>query len=68
MNSMTQNELEDPEVIDGQRVGRIANGSGTSVSAVRELIKQYRMSKKLMKKFKGKKGMKGMEQMMKRMQ
>lgn len=67
MNSMTQKELEDPEVIDGQRIERIAKGSGTSVSAVRELIKQYRMSKKLMKKFKGKKGMKGMEQMMKNM-
>ncbi|MBL7051103.1 signal recognition particle protein [Candidatus Woesearchaeota archaeon] len=67
MNSMTQKELEDPEVIDGKRVERIAKGSGTSVSAIRELIKQYRMSKKLMKKFKGKKGMKGMEQMMKNM-
>ena len=67
MNSMTQKELEDPEVIDGQRIERIAKGSGTSVSAIRELIKQYRMSKKLMKKFKGKKGMKGMEQMMKNM-
>ncbi len=67
MGSMTQKELEDPELIDGKRVERISKGSGTSVSAVRELIKQYRMSKKLMKKFKGKKGMKGMEKMMKGM-
>ena len=67
MDSMTKKELEDPETIKGQRVERIAKGSGVSVSEVRELIKQYKMSKKMMKKFKGKKGMKGMEKMMKNM-
>jgi len=67
MDSMTKKELEDPEIIKGQRVERIAKGSGVSVSDVRELIKQYKMSKKMMKKFKGKKGMKGMEKMMQNM-
>jgi len=67
MDSMTKKELEDPELIKGQRVERIAKGSGVSVSDVRELIKQYKMSKKMMKKFKGKKGMKGMEKMMQNM-
>ena len=42
-------------------------GSSIDIKEVRELIKQYRMSKKLMKKFKGKKGMKGIEKMMKGM-
>ena len=67
MDSMTKKELEDPEIIKGQRVERISKGSGVGVSEVRELIKQYKMSKKMMKKFKGKKGMKGMEKMMKNM-
>jgi signal recognition particle subunit SRP54 len=64
MNSMTKHELEDPEIIDGKRVERIAKGSGVSTSEVRDLLKQYKQSKKMMKMMKGGKGM---EQMMKRM-
>ena len=56
MNSMTKEELEDPEIIDGSRVERIAKGSGIPVSEVRELIKQYHQSKKMVKMFKGSKG------------
>ncbi len=56
MNSMTKAELEDPEIIDPSRVERIAKGSGIPVPDVRELIKQYRQSKKLVKMFKGNKG------------
>jgi signal recognition particle subunit SRP54 len=54
MDSCTQEELENPESITGTRAERIARGSGTSVSEVRELIKQYRQSKKLMKAMGGK--------------
>jgi signal recognition particle subunit SRP54 len=54
MDSCTQDELENPEGITGKRAERIAEGSGTSVSEVRELVKQYRQSKKLMKTMKGK--------------
>ncbi len=55
MQSMTKEELEKPdEVIDSGRIDRIAKGSGTSAKDVRELIKQFRQSKKLMKMMKGK--------------
>ena len=49
MQSMTKEELEDPELIDGARVERIAKGSGASTGAVRELLKQYKMSRKMIK-------------------
>ncbi len=53
MNSCTKEELEDAELIDRHRAERIAKGAGCSVSDVRELTKQYRMAKKMMKMFKG---------------
>ena len=56
MDSMTKEELEDPETIDGSRVERISKGSGISASEIRELVKQYRQSKKVVKMFKGSKG------------
>ena len=66
MDSMTKEELEDPETISGSRAERIATGSGTTVREVRELIKQYKQSKKLMKGFKGSE--KDMNKMMQKMQ
>lgn len=65
MDSMTKEELEDPDIVSVSRIDRIAKGSGVSAKDVRELLKQYRQSKKVMKMFKGK-GEKGMEQMMKK--
>ncbi|MDO8660864.1 MAG: signal recognition particle receptor subunit alpha [Candidatus Woesearchaeota archaeon] len=53
MNSMTKTELEDPDIIDMNRMERIAKGSGVSASNIRELLKQYRQGKKMMKMFKG---------------
>ena len=53
MDSMTKAELEDPEMISAERLDRIAAGSGLKVGEVRELLKQHRQSKKLMKMFKG---------------
>ena len=53
MNSMTRNELEDPEVIDAQRIERISKGSGISTSDIRDMLKQYKQSKKLVKMMKG---------------
>lgn len=67
MDSCTKEELEDPEKIDGSRAERIAKGSGTSMSNVRELLKQYRQGKKMIKMLKGA-SPKGMEKMMKQMQ
>jgi len=55
MDSMTQAELEDPDIISVDRIDRISKGSGIKVSIIRELLKQYRQSKKMMKMFKGEK-------------
>jgi signal recognition particle subunit SRP54 len=66
MHSMTKDELEDPEMMDSGRAERIAAGSGLSTGDVKELVKQYKQSKKLMKMMKGNE--KGMEKMMKSMQ
>lgn len=64
MDSMTKAELEDPEVISAERIERIAKGSGVKTTLIRELLKQYHQSKKLMKMFKGEKDI---GQMMKKM-
>ncbi|MAE42586.1 signal recognition particle protein [Candidatus Woesearchaeota archaeon] len=56
MQSMNQEELEDPDVMSSSRLDRISKGSGISVGTIRELIKQYRQSKKMVKMFKGSKG------------
>ncbi|MBI4439348.1 signal recognition particle protein [Candidatus Woesearchaeota archaeon] len=65
MQSMTQGELEDPEIITASRIDRIAHGSGLDAKDIRELIKQYRQSKKMVKMLKGSKG--DMSKMMKKM-
>jgi signal recognition particle subunit SRP54 len=49
MNSMTSEELENPRIIKSSRVMRIARGSGTAQRDVRELLKQYNMSRKAIK-------------------
>lgn len=56
MNSMTRKELEDPEIITGTRIERIAKGSGVPSSEIRDLIKQYRQAKKMIRMMKGGKG------------
>ncbi len=53
MNSMTRSELEDPETIDSSRMERISKGSGIPIGDIRDLLKQYRQSKKMMKMMKG---------------
>lgn len=57
IESLTKQERETPDIIDPSRVKRIAKGSGTQESEVRELIKSYSQSKKMMKMFSGKRGM-----------
>ena len=64
LSSMTKEELEDPDIISSERLDRIAQGSGVNISLIRELIKQYKMSKKMMKNFKDEKDI---EKMMKKM-
>ncbi|MBS3167308.1 signal recognition particle protein Srp54 [Candidatus Woesearchaeota archaeon] len=53
MQSMTKEELENPDIITPPRIERIAKGSGLNSSEVRDLLKQYAQSKKLMKMMKG---------------
>jgi signal recognition particle subunit SRP54 len=47
--SMTPEERANPQIIDGSRRRRIARGSGTTVQAVGQLVKQFAQMKKLMR-------------------
>ena len=49
MDSMTEEERNEPKIIDGSRLRRIAIGSGTSTAEVNELLKYHRMMQKMMK-------------------
>jgi len=51
INSMTPQERNNPQVINGQRRRRIAAGSGRSVQEVNQLLKQFTEMQKMMKKF-----------------
>jgi len=50
ISSMTPKERERPEIIDGSRKKRIAAGSGTSITQVNNLLKQFDEMRKMMKK------------------
>lgn len=54
MQSMTEEELLKPEIINRSRMRRIAIGSGTTVKDVRELLNQYRAMKKMLRQFRRK--------------
>ncbi len=64
IHSMTPAERETPEIINGSRRKRIAEGSGTTVQDVNRLLKQFEESKKMMKMLSGGgkmlRGMRGM--------
>ncbi len=64
MDSMTKDERNEPKIIDGSRVKRIARGSGTTTAEVSELIKYHKMMQKMMKSMSSGRGkmpmMKGM--------
>ncbi|MEM7147615.1 MAG: signal recognition particle protein [Verrucomicrobiota bacterium] len=47
--SMTKRERSRPEILNGRRRQRIARGSGTSVTEVNNLLKQFAQMRKLMK-------------------
>jgi len=50
ISSMTEQEIENPEILEKQtsRIQRIAKGSGTTTTEIRELLKQYKMLKEMM--------------------
>ncbi len=53
IHSMTAQERENPDIINGSRRMRIAKGSGTTVQDVNRLLKQFEESKKMMKMLSG---------------
>ena len=63
IHSMTQEERERPEVLNGGRRKRIASGSGTSIQDVNRLIKQFEDMRKMMKMFTTGQGQKMMRNM-----
>ncbi len=73
IHSMTKQERQHPEILNGSRRSRIARGAGTTVTEVNQVMKRYNEMKKTMKRImpsledmqggkrngKGKKGKKG---------
>src|SRR5215467_6324625 len=53
IDSMTPHERANHMIINGSRRRRIAQGSGTTVQEVNQLLKQYGQAKKMMKSFSG---------------
>ena len=51
INSMTPRERANFTIINGSRRLRIANGSGTSVQEVNQLLKRFAQTRKMMKRF-----------------
>lgn len=49
IHSMTIEERENPELLNGQRKARIAKGSGTDLAKINKLLKQFDQTSKMMK-------------------
>jgi signal recognition particle subunit SRP54 len=56
---MTKKERLNPDIINGSRRKRIAEGSGTSIQEVNALLKNFSAAKDMMKRFNSKKGFGG---------
>jgi signal recognition particle subunit SRP54 len=65
IDSMTPLERRKPELINGSRKRRVANGSGTQIQDVNRLLKQHKQMQKMMKKMGNKGAMRGMMSAMK---
>jgi len=63
IHSMTIQERRKPEILNGNRRLRIANGAGVKVVEVNQLLKQFQQMQKMMKMFKGGGAKKMMRQM-----
>ncbi|HEX2043616.1 MAG TPA: signal recognition particle protein [Acidimicrobiales bacterium] len=59
IRSMTPEERRSPEILNGSRRLRVANGSGVSTSEVNQLLKQFKEMQKMMKLLGRGKGGKG---------
>ena len=56
IESMTYEELDNPELIDRKRMKRIALGSGTTVEDVKDLLNYYKNLKTIMKRIRRDRG------------
>ncbi|HDS59103.1 MAG TPA: signal recognition particle protein [Thermoplasmatales archaeon] len=65
MDSMTEQEMEEPHIIKSSRINRIARGAGLEARDVKELLKYYNMSKKMMKGLSSKKAQRRLMQQLK---
>lgn len=63
LQSMTKHERQRPQILNGSRRMRIANGAGVKVVEVNQLLKQFQQMQKMMKMMKGAKGRKMMKKM-----
>ncbi len=59
IRSMTPQERDAPKVINGSRRVRIANGSGTTVTDVNQLLERFTEAQKMMKQMGGMMGLPG---------
>ncbi|CAD7286495.1 signal recognition particle protein [Campylobacter suis] len=64
INSMTQKERENPDLLNNSRKRRLAAGAGLSQMEVNRFLKQFENASKLAKKFSGKGGAKGLANML----
>lgn len=65
IKSMTKHERENPDIINGSRRKRIANGSGTDIQQVNNLLKQFNEMRKMMKRMNTFSGKGGLSKLMK---
>ncbi|MBN4072832.1 signal recognition particle protein [Crocinitomix catalasitica] len=63
--AMSPKERAQPDILDGSRKKRIALGSGTNITEVNKLIKQFKETKKIMHMMSNKKNMANMMRQMK---
>lgn len=66
INSMTPSERENPNLMNGSRRKRIAEGSGVDIVEVNRLIKQFEETRKMMKSMSGGNKLKQMAKMRRR--
>ncbi|MDE3084090.1 MAG: signal recognition particle protein [Verrucomicrobiota bacterium] len=63
IKSMTKQERRKPEILNGSRRQRIANGAGVKIVEVNQLLKQFQQMQKMMKMMKGGGGKKMMREL-----
>ena len=63
IKSMTRQERRKPDILNGSRRQRIANGAGVKIVEVNQLLKQFQQMQKMMRMFKGGGAKKMMRQM-----